>query len=124
MFYGYQNFSFTYVMNTVSVRMAPFHPQMVPFDVAAKRVVFGGPVFICRNVKEGAPGCIMFEVDTASVAELVLLTPCSGASGGTVTGGSTTSGSATVDAAWGSRGWTGCCNRLKDVSDPYNPQLM
>ena len=84
---------------------------MVPFHVAAKRVVFGGPVLICRNVKEGTPGCIMLEVDTTSVAELVSLTPCTGAGSGTVSSGGTTSGGAAVDAAWGSRGWTDCYNR-------------
>ena len=60
---------------------------MFLFDVAAKRVVFGGPVFICRNVDEGAPGCIMLEVDITSVTELVSLMPCSGAGSGTVTSG-------------------------------------
>ena len=65
---------------------------MVPFDVATKRVVFGGQVFICRNVKDGAPGYIMLEVDTILVTELVPLTPCSGAGSGTVTSGGATSG--------------------------------
>ena len=88
-------------MDTVSFRMTPFPPKMVPFDFAAKRVVFSGPVFICRNVDEGAPRCIMLEVDTTLVTELVPLPPCSGASSGMVTGGR-----AAVDAAWGSWGWT------------------
>ena len=81
---------------------------MVPFDVPAKRVVFDDPVFVCRNVKEGAPGCIMLEVDTTLVAELVQLTPCTGAGSGMVISGGTTSGGAAVDVAWGSWGWTGC----------------
>lgn len=49
-FYGFPNFSLMYVMNLISLRMAPFHPKMVPFDVATKRVVFGDPVFIFRDV--------------------------------------------------------------------------
>ena len=84
---------------------------MVLFDIVAKRVVFGDPHFIYTYVKEGSPRCIMLEVDTTPVAALVPLTPCSGAGSGTVTSGGTTSGSAAVDAVWGSRGWTGCCNR-------------
>ena len=67
-------------------------------------------MFICRNVNEGAPGCIMLEVDTTLVAELVLLALCSDAGSGTVTSGDTTSGGATVDVVWGLRGWTGCCD--------------
>ena len=93
-------------MTTVSVRMASFHPKMISFDVAAKRVVFGGPVFIYRNVDEGAPGCIMLEVDTTSVTELVPLSPCTSAGSGTVTGGS-----AAVDAVWGLWEWTDGCDR-------------
>ena len=93
-------------MDTVSFRMAPFHPKKVPFGVAAKRVVFGGPVFICRNVDEGAPGCVMFEVDTPLITVLVPLPPCSGASSGTVTGGG-----AAVDAVGGLWGWTYGGNR-------------
>ena len=93
-------------MNTVSVRVAPFHLKMVPFDVAAKRVVFGGPVFICRNVDEGAPGCIMLEVDTTVVTVLVPLPPCAGVGSGACTGGGTA-----VHASWCSWGWTYCDHR-------------
>ena len=71
-------------MNRVSVRMAPFHPKMVLFDTAAKRVVFGGPMFICRNIRKGAPGCIMLEVGTTLVVELVSLSSCSSAGSGRV----------------------------------------
>ena len=52
---------------------------MVPFDVATKRVVFGGPVFIFRDVDAGAHGCIMLEVDTTAVTVRVPLPPCVGA---------------------------------------------
>ena len=83
-------------MHSVSLRMVPFHPKMVLFDVAAKRVAFGGPVFICRDVDEGAPGCIMLEVDTTVVTVLVPLPPYACAGSGTVTGGS-----AAVHAVWG-----------------------
>ena len=76
--------------------MAPFHPKMVLFDTAAKRVVFGGPMFICRNVDEGAPRCIMLEIDTTLIAVLVPLPPCSGAGSGTAT-----SDGAAVYATWG-----------------------
>ena len=79
---------------------------MVPFDVAAKRVVFGDPVFIGRNVNEGAPRCIMLEVDTTLVTELFPLPPCSGAGSGMVT-----SDGAAVDIAWGSWLWTDGCDR-------------
>ena len=79
---------------------------MVPFDLAAKRVIFGGHVFICRNVDEEAPRCIILEVDTKLITELVPLAPCSGARSGTVT-----SDGAAVDAAWGSWGWTDGCDR-------------
>ena len=79
---------------------------MIPLDVAAKRVVFGGPVFICRNVNEEAPRCIMLEVDTTLVTVLVPLPPCSSAGSGMGT-----SDGAAVDAAWGSWGWTDDSNR-------------
>ena len=93
-FYCFPPFSFTYVIDAVSFRMTPFHPKMVPFDIATKRVVFGGPVFIYRNVDKGSPGCIMLEVETTLVTVLVPLPPCSGAGSGTVTGGG-----AAIDAA-------------------------
>ena len=79
---------------------------MVPSEVATKRVVFDGPVFIYRNVDEGAHGCIMLEVDTIWVTELVSLSSCTGAGSGTVT-----SGGAAVDAAWGLWGWADGCDR-------------
>ena len=84
-------------MNTVSVGMAPFHPYMVPFDISSKRIVFGGPHFICGYDEKRASGCIMLEVDTILVAKLVPLAPCSSTGSGTVT-----SGGAALDAAWGS----------------------
>ena len=79
---------------------------MVPSDIAAKRVVFGGPRFICRNVIEGAPRSIMHKVDIASVAELIQLSPCTCAGNSKVT----SSDYAVVDSAWGSRGWTDWCD--------------
>ena len=82
-----------YVMDFVSLKMAPFHPKMVPCDVAAKRVVFGGPMFFFRDVDVGAPGRTMLEVDTTAVTVLVPLPPCAGSGMGT--GGSTA-----VHAAW------------------------
>ena len=62
---------------------------MVLFDIAAKRVVFGGCCFICRNAMVGATGSIMREVNTTSVAELVPLLPCTSAGSGTGTSGNT-----------------------------------
>ena len=76
-------------MDFVSLRMAPFHPKMVSCDVAAKRVVFGGPMFIFRDVDVGAPGCIMLEVDATAVTVFVPLLSCAGICSGTGTGGCT-----------------------------------
>ena len=96
---------------------------MGPFDVAAKRVVFGGPVFICRNVDEGAPGCIMLEVDTTAVTVLVPLPPCAVAGSGAGAGGDTA-----VYASWCSWGWTycghGCCNTDLHESDRQCGDLL
>ena len=77
---------------------------MVPFDIATKRVVFVGCRFICRIVTVGAPGCIMCEVDTTLIAELILLSPCTCAGSGTIT-----SDYAAIDGVWELRGWPGWC---------------
>ena len=82
-------------MDSVSLRMAPFHPKMALCDVATKRVVFGGPVFIFKDVDIGASGCIMLEVDATAVTVLVSLLPCDGTDSGTGTGGCTA-----VHVAW------------------------
>ena len=78
---------------------------MVLFDIAAKRVVFGGHRFINMIVTVGAAGSIMCEVDTTTVSELILLSPCLGAGSGAVTSDDTP-----VEGAWESRGWADWCN--------------
>ena len=57
----------------VSHRMAPFYPQLVLFEVASDRVVFGGVFLSCWHVLETASGDIVVEIDTASVAVLIPL---------------------------------------------------
>ena len=71
MFYDFPNFSFTYVMGSVSHRMAPFYPQMILFGVATKGVVFCGTVFTWWHVAKVASGCIMVGVDPTVVAVLI-----------------------------------------------------
>ena len=80
-------------MRFVTHRMAPFHPQLVLFDVAAERVVFGGAFFSCWHVLEDASGGIMVEVDTATVTVLVPLTPWFRSVTGTV-------GATSLPATW------------------------
>ena len=62
-------------MGFVSHKMAPFHPQLVLFGVATKRVVFGGTFFSCWHVLEAAFGGIMVEVENATVTVLIPLPP-------------------------------------------------
>ena len=63
--------------------MAPFHPQVVLFDVATKWVVFCGTVFTWWHVDGFAFGCVMVEVDPTAVAVLISLLPCSRSTTGT-----------------------------------------
>ena len=63
-------------MDSVGVWVTPFPVEVVLFDIATERVVFGGRRFICRIVSVGATGSIMCEVNTTLIAKLVPLSPC------------------------------------------------
>ena len=54
-------------------RMAPFHPQLVLFEVDSEKVVFGGAFLSCWHVLKAASGGIVIEIDTATVAVLIPL---------------------------------------------------
>ena len=96
-------------MRLVSHRVAPFYPQLVPFEVASERVVFGGAFLSCWHVQEAASGGIVVEIDTATVAVLIPLPPWFSCVVGIV-------GATPTPATWARHwSWYGSCQKCHNL---------
>ena len=96
MFYYFPTPSCTCIMDPVSNRVTPLYPELVLFDIAAKRIVFGEHCLAFRDTTQGAVRGIVGEVDTTAIAVFVPLAPGTGAG----TGAGFGAGGAASTGAW------------------------